>query len=258
MMDANLPTAAEAVAARRLRAQALTEGLELSDFEYCQFAIVSKCHPGKALARVRRMRALQREFATDEVDEDAIMSYIAESVPGFVQSIGWDAGERGVLIVDFAAFDPTALDSEGAWQLHVASCIAVLDAVAGINLRTIRAGTILAADCKGSGWRNFSHTTQASYIRVYQNCYPTTIAALAVVDAPAVMGFMIGLCKALLAEKLRRKIRSTSRSEFAAAVSLPSSTLPPPFGGSFTQEELVRCMRDRLAERRRAMDTVKI
>jgi hypothetical protein len=116
MMDANLPTAAEAVAARRLRAQALTEGLELSDFEYCQFAIVSKCHPGKALARVRRMRALQREFATDEVDEDAIMSYIAESVPGFVQSIGWDAGERGVLIVDFAAFDPTALDSEGAWQ----------------------------------------------------------------------------------------------------------------------------------------------
>jgi hypothetical protein len=118
MMDANLPTAAEAVAARRLRAQALTEGLELSDFEYCQFAIVSKCHPGKALARVRRMRALQREFATDEVDEDAIMSYIAESVPGFVQSIGWDAGERGVLVVDFCRVRPDGAGLGG----RVANC----------------------------------------------------------------------------------------------------------------------------------------
>jgi CRAL/TRIO domain len=243
------PTAAEVAAARRLRGLARHEGFALSDFELLQFSIVAKGDTANALRRIRRLAALRAKHRVDDLEAEAVLSYIARNVAGFVQSIGRDAAGRGHLIVLYSAFDPSALVTPEDWRLHVAASLAVLDAVAGDSLETVRAGVVIVADCYGSGWRNFSQATQASFINLYQNAYPVLISGLAIVDAPRVISALLQLCKSLLSRKMMNKILQLSKDDVPAAVPLPQRELPPAFGGTFAASDLIPCIRRRLATR---------
>lgn len=260
-MDAadDAPSPAEALSARRLRARARAEGLAASDFELLQHAIVARGDTGKALRRMRRLADLRARYRTEELEPAAVLAAVrAYADSGFLLGAGSDEEGRGYLLVDYAAFNPAELDCEEKWRLHVAASLLVLDAVAGDSLRTMRSGAVIVADCYNSGWRNFSAATQRSFIELYQQTYPTTIAGLAIVDAPVVVRTFISLCRGMLTRKMMAKIRQVPKHDLPTVLPLPSTKLPLAFGGDVGSADVVMSLKDRLAARSLACQGVVV
>lgn len=244
------PSPAEALSARRLRTRAVAEGLSASDFELLQFVIAARGDLGKALRRMRRLADLRARYRIHELEPAAVLATVRAHVDsGFLLGAGSDKEGHGYLLVDFAAFDPTELDCEEKWRLHVAASLLVLDAVAGDSLRTMRSGAVIVADCYNSGWRNFSAATQRSFIDLYQQTYPTTIAGLAIVDAPVVIRTLLSLCRGMLTRKMMAKIRQVPKHDLPAVLPLPSAKLPQAFGGEVGSADVVNSLTERLAAR---------
>lgn len=188
--SATTPTPEETANAKRIKEQALSEGLPLlSDFEYLQHAIVAKENVEKGVARIRNLLEFKEKHRIREAQEEDPMSVFVKwenDFPGFFNRMGIDSKGRPFMMITYRKFQPKKIQTEEDWCALMGCFYHMFNAMS-YDLDAVRNGIVMVSDSKNVSWANFSLRLEKRAAEFYQDSYPVRIKAIVLLDAPVIV-----------------------------------------------------------------------
>eukprot|EP00294_Goniomonas_avonlea_P003833 CAMPEP_0114540142 /NCGR_PEP_ID=MMETSP0114-20121206/608_1 /TAXON_ID=31324 /ORGANISM="Goniomonas sp, Strain m" /LENGTH=263 /DNA_ID=CAMNT_0001724281 /DNA_START=59 /DNA_END=850 /DNA_ORIENTATION=- len=229
------------------------EGIDpRSMYEIAEYAIVSKGNVAKGLERVKKMRQVEIDFASERISSEAASRFLVEKFGTMVRAMGKDKQGRQSVYMDYGEFDPAHFESEESFRFLFKGLLEWISALAP-TLADVRNGSVWICNCKTLGWKNFSLEMEKKFSVVYQDGMPLKIKAMYMVDSGTIITQIIKLCKVFLKKKLRKRIVPITSAEIFQF--FDRDQLPPAIGGTFVQG-FDQWMHTRLEQRQRSIQEV--
>mmetsp|Transcript_48875 Transcript_48875/g.122137 ORF Transcript_48875/g.122137 Transcript_48875/m.122137 type:complete len:199 (-) Transcript_48875:462-1058(-) len=164
-------------------------------YELACYAIVSKGNTQKGIARMKKIRQLQKEEGLEQVDVEEAWDWMDKTLPGCCQAGGVDAEGRTTLFMDYAAFHPGNIKTPRDWALMMVAFFDLFDCMSA-TLDDVRKGCGFVAQCQGMGFSNFSLEMEKRFAQVYQDGYPMKFKLIMMINPPTIINAIISICKA--------------------------------------------------------------
>ncbi|CAB9526069.1 expressed unknown protein [Seminavis robusta] len=140
------------------REQGEDELIELTDFEYAQYALLTKGNVEDALERIEKMQAFREEYRIQDTVEEGmeIMQALTIQQPWFVVSVDYNPTHgHFVFVYDYSKLKPAAVDYPEDWRIFLGGMYYIYQ-LGLSNLLACREGLVHIAECQGMGYSNFS------------------------------------------------------------------------------------------------------
>ncbi|CAB9526068.1 expressed unknown protein [Seminavis robusta] len=134
------------------------ELIELTDFEYCQYALVTKGDVEDALERIEKMQAFREEYQIHDTAEEGMEILRAFTIqqPWFMVSVDYNpTNGHFIAVYDYAKLKPAAVDYPEDWRIWLGG-LYYLFQICQSNLVACREGLVHIAECEGMWYNNFS------------------------------------------------------------------------------------------------------
>lgn len=270
---------------------------QLSDLEYLQYAIVTKGNVNKALKRIQRMQALQKQFGIQfgngngnqfgnangsNVDPDqddkskgtaaaTLVETLVEQAQrdlntfyavheGLYLAIGALPDETHVLCSDYHRAMQFFKKGEGL-KIRMRGLFYHLQACQP-NIAAMRAGFCTLLDFENSKWTDFQLNTQRKMSEMIGKAYPIRGKQMVLLNANAIVVAFWQIAKFFLPQKLRERtvLCANNHEEFFSSSIYPSHLLPRAWGGTFdsSQPQFMQAVMEKLEERYKLQATFRL
>ncbi|CAB9505365.1 expressed unknown protein [Seminavis robusta] len=129
----------------------------LSDYEYAQYALVSRGDVTDALRRIQGLQEFRDEYKIDDTLEqgmDLLRKFTIQQ-PWFVLDVEYEAPlGHFVCVYDYGVLDPSKVDFPEDWRIYLGGLYYIFQILQS-NLGAVREGIVHIVECEGMNWRNF-------------------------------------------------------------------------------------------------------
>ncbi|CAB9513272.1 expressed unknown protein [Seminavis robusta] len=181
---------------------------KLSDFEYCQFAIVDQDNVEGAVDRATSLQGLCQEYDIYNSLEDAMtrLDQFVKLLPEMFLSFTSNHRSGGYAIVtDMKGYDQKALKTEKGWKTHIAGLYYLFHAL-NPDFHSIRHGITIVQECEGySILANVDFKTARTTSAEFYSVYPFNTHELKYYHTNMFFNMTMSSCKAVLPKSVSSK-----------------------------------------------------
>ncbi|CAB9512557.1 expressed unknown protein [Seminavis robusta] len=183
---------------------------KLSDFEYCQLAIIDQGNMEAAVDRATSLQGFRQEYDVKDTLEDALtaLRQLVSVMPSLFLSFTCNHSSGGyVTIADMAAYDLQALKTEKGWKTHMLGHFYLFGAMC-TDFRSIRTGINFVVECDGFSWTsNMDFVISKNLCRDFYSIYPYRAQQLSYFHTNLFLNMTIAACRAVLPKSIASKFQ---------------------------------------------------
>ncbi|CAB9505140.1 expressed unknown protein [Seminavis robusta] len=181
---------------------------KLSDFEYCQIAIIDRDDVGAAVDRAIALQGFRQEYDIQNTLEDALVALRNHVLlmPQFILDFPYNRSTGGyALIADMRRCDLQTLGTEKGWKMHAAGLYYMLHAM-GPEFHSIRTGITYVFECD-----RFSLASNMDFMIAKKACsevysvYPFTADKMNFFHTGLFSNMLISSCRSVLPKSMASK-----------------------------------------------------
>ncbi|CAB9500517.1 expressed unknown protein [Seminavis robusta] len=182
---------------------------KLSDFEYCQLAIIDQADVGAAVDRAICLKGFRQEYNIQNTLEDALVALrsVVSLMPQLFLSFTYNHCNGGyAMIADMRGFDLQVLKTEKGWKCFVAGLYYILHAM-GPDFHSIRTGITHVYECdRFSLASNMDFKISKKICTEVYCLYPFTMEQVNCFHSGLCFNMLISSCRAVLPKSVGSNI----------------------------------------------------